>query len=92
VANLHFPGIGREAAELLAARGVSGVGIDTASLDPGPSKDFIAHRVLNGAGIYGLENVANLEQVPETGATVIALPMKIAGGTGGPARVIAILP
>ena len=92
VTNLHFPGYSREAAERLVDRRVAGVGIDTASLDPGPSRDFLAHRVLNGAGIYGLENVANLERVPESGATLIALPMKIEGGTGGPTRIIAILP
>jgi kynurenine formamidase len=93
VTHLHFPGISRAAAEwLVARRKVSGVGIDTASLDHGPSRDFDAHRVLNGAGIYGLENVAHLEQVPESGATLIALPMKIKGGSGGPTRIIAILP
>lgn len=92
-ANLHFPGISREAAEFLAAkRNIDGVGIDTASLDHGPSKDFIAHRVLNGANIYGLENVANLAKLPPTGVTVIALPMKIKGGTGAPTRIIAVLP
>lgn len=92
-ANLHFPGISREAAELLATqRSIDAVGIDTASLDHGPSKDFIAHRVLNGANIYGLENVANLDKLPEKGATLVALPMKIKGGTGGPTRIIAILP
>jgi kynurenine formamidase len=91
-ANLHFPGIAFEAAELLVQRGIDAVGIDTASIDHGPSKDFMTHRILNGADIYGLENVANLERLPETGATLIALPMKIAGGTGGPVRIIAILP
>jgi kynurenine formamidase len=92
-AHLHFPGIGRDAAEwLVARRKIAGVGIDTASLDHGPSSDFIAHRVLNGAGLYGIENVANLERVPATGATAIALPMKIKGGSGGPVRIIAILP
>ena len=91
-ANLHFPGISKEAAELLVQRRVNGVGIDTASLDHGPSRDFLAHRVLNGAGIYGLENVAQLDRVPATGATLIALPMKIKGGSGGPTRIIAILP
>lgn len=92
IANLHFPGISREAAQFLAAeRRIDGVGIDTASLDRGQSKDFIAHQILNGANIYGLENVANLEKLPPTGATLIALPMKIKGGTGGPARIIAIL-
>ena len=91
--HLHFPGISREAAEFLVTRRkISGVGIDTASLDHGPSKDFIAHQIINGANIYGLENVANLEQVPATGATLIALPMKIKGGTGGPTRIIASVP
>lgn len=92
-ANLHFPGISKEAAEFLAnERKANGVGIDTASLDYGQTKDFIAHQVLNGANIYGLENVAFLERVPPTGATLIALPMKIKGGTGGPVRIIALLP
>jgi kynurenine formamidase len=92
-ANLHFPGISREAAEwLVARRRIDAVGIDTPSLDHGPSKDFIAHRVLNGADVYGLENVANLDRLPARGATLIALPMKIKGGTGGPTRIIAILP
>ncbi|HYO63156.1 MAG TPA: cyclase family protein [Pyrinomonadaceae bacterium] len=92
-ANLHFPGISREAAEFLVKeRRLDGVGIDTASLDYGQSKDFIAHRVLNGANVYGLENVANLGRLPARGATLIALPMKIKGGTGGPARIIALLP
>jgi kynurenine formamidase len=92
-ANLHFPGISREAAELLARqRRVDGVGLDTASLDHGPSKDFIAHQILNGANIYGLENVVNLDRLPAKGATLIALPMKIKGGTGGPVRIIAMLP
>jgi kynurenine formamidase len=92
-ANLHFPGISREAAEFLAKRRkLDGVGIDTASIDHGPSKDFIAHQILNGANIYALENVANLDRLPAKGATLIALPMKIKGGTGGPARIIAIAP
>ncbi len=90
---LHFPGFSREAAEFLVTkRKINGVGIDTASLDHGPSSDFIAHRTFNGAEVYGLENVANLERLPSTGATLIALPMKIKGGTGAPTRIIAILP
>jgi kynurenine formamidase len=89
----HFPGFSREAAELLVTqRAVRGVGIDTASIDPGRSRDFPAHRVFNGADIYALENVAALEQVPARGATIIALPMKIKGGTGGPVRIIALVP
>jgi kynurenine formamidase len=90
--NLRFPGLSREAAELLAERGVDGVGIDTASLDYGQTKDFIAHRILSERNIYGLENLAHLDRLPASGATLIALPMKIKGGTGGPVRVIAILP
>ena len=91
-ANLHFPGISKEAAAILAERKVDAVGLDTPSLDHGPSKDFAAHRTLAGSNIIGLENVANLGKLPATGATVIALPMKIAGGTGGPTRIIAIIP
>jgi kynurenine formamidase len=92
VKHLHFPGISPEAAKVLVDRRVDGVGIDTASLDHGPSTDFRTHRILNGAGIYGLENVANLDRLPAAGATVIALPIKIRSGTGGPVRVMAILP
>ena len=91
-AHLHFPGVSQDAAELLVQRGVAGMGIDTASMDYGPSQDFIVHRVLNQAGIYGLENVANLERLPATGATLIALPMKIEDGSGAPVRIVAILP
>lgn len=91
-AERHFPGIGRDAAELLAhERQVAMVGIDTASLDHGPSRDFIAHQILNDANIAGLENVANLEQLPENGFLVVALPMKIAGGSGAPCRIVALL-
>ena len=90
--DLHFPGIGGAAAQLLVERGIDLVGIDTASLDHGPSVDFAAHRILNGANIPGLENVANLDELPTTGAFVIALPMKIGRGTGGPCRIVALLP
>ncbi|MEE9297357.1 MAG: cyclase family protein [Phycisphaerae bacterium] len=90
--DLSFPGIGEAAARALVSRRVDLVGLDTASLDHGPSIDFESHRVLNGANIPGLENVANLDKLPPRGATLIALPMKIDGGTGGPCRIIAILP
>ena len=92
VQNLHFPGIDPQAARQLLERKVDGVGIDTASLDYGPSRDFMTHRMLNEAGIYGLENVANLHRLPNSGATILALPMKIKNGTGGPVRIVAILP
>ena len=89
---LHFPGLSADGASLLAARRVAGVGIDTASIDPGPSRDFIAHQILAAADVYNLENLDNVELLPSRGATLIALPVKIGGGTGGPARVIAVLP
>lgn len=90
---LHFPGFSREAAEFLVReRRINGVGIDTPSIDHGPSQDFIVHQILGAADIYGIENVANLDRVPASGAILIALPMKIAGGTGGPVRIIAVLP
>lgn len=89
---LHFPGIGEAAARALVARKVAAVGIDTASIDHGPSKDFIAHQVLMGADIPAFENVASMESLPPRGALVIALPMKIGGGSGGPLRIVAVLP
>ena len=92
VENLHFPGISPGAAEFLVARGVAAVGIDTASIDPGVSRDFRTHQILLGAQIPGLENVANLEAVPARGALLFALPMKIGGGSGAPCRVVALVP
>jgi kynurenine formamidase len=88
--DLHFPGIGRDAAELLVERRAGLVGLDTASLDYGPSKDFITHQILTGANIPGLENIANIDQLPEKGFLIAALPMKIAGGSGGPCRIVAL--
>jgi kynurenine formamidase len=92
-ANLHFPGFSREAAEFLVAeRDIKAIGVDTPSIDHGPSTDFVVHRVVNGADKPGLENLANLDRLPPVGATLIALPMPIAGGSGGPVRAIAVLP
>jgi kynurenine formamidase len=91
--NLHFPSYGEDAAELLVnERKVAVLGVDTASIDHGPSTDFLAHRVAAAADVPGLENVANLDRLPPTGAYVIALPMKIGGGSGGPVRIVALLP
>lgn len=91
--HLHFPSYGREAAEILVnERGVAAIGVDTASIDYGPSQDFIVHQVAMKANVPGLENVAHLEELPETGAWVAALPMKIAGGSGGPLRIVAFIP
>ena len=91
--NLHFPAYGEEAARtLVEQRRVAVLGVDTASIDHGPSTDFIVHQVANGANVAGLENLTNLDRVPDTGAWVVALPMKIAGGSGGPARIVALVP
>jgi kynurenine formamidase len=90
---LRFPSYGKDAAELLVReRKVGALGVDTASIDHGPSKDFIVHQIANGANVPGFENVANLGEVPETGAWIVALPMKIAGGSGGPLRIVALVP
>jgi len=91
--SLHFPSFSAEAMSFLVHdRQVRGVGIDTASIDPGQSKDFQAHQILSAANSYAIENVAYLDQVPRRGATVFALPIKIKGGTGAPVRMIAIIP
>lgn len=93
VADLHFPGIHPELARFLAAeRDIKAVGLDTPSVDYGQSTDFASHVALYEENIYGLENVANLDGLPATGATVIALPMKLEGGSGGPVRIVAHLP
>lgn len=92
-ANLHFPSYGAEAAALLVrGRRVGALGVDTASIDYGPARDFPVHRLAAAAGVPGLENLAALERLPPTGAWVVALPMKIGGGSGGPLRAIAVLP
>jgi kynurenine formamidase len=91
--DLHFPSYGEDAARLLVEeRRVAALGVDTASIDYGQSKDFVVHRVANGANVPGFENVAHLERLPARGALVIALPMKIAGGSGGPLRIVAAIP
>lgn len=92
VTTLHFPGVSEAGALVLQARGVAGVGIDTASIDPGVSSEFEAHRVLAARNAYNLENLTGLDGLPETGFGIIALPMKIEGGTGGPTRVVAVVP
>jgi kynurenine formamidase len=71
---------------------VAAIGVDTASIDYGPSKDFLVHRLAGAADVPGFENVANLEELPATGAWLIALPMKIAGGSGGPLRILGVVP
>jgi kynurenine formamidase len=91
--HLHFPSYGAEAARaLVEERKVGVLGVDTASIDHGPSKDFLVHQIAAAANVPGLENVTNVDQLPATGAWVIALPMKIAGGSGGPVRIVALVP
>jgi len=93
VANLHFPGLHPEAAKWLTEnRSIHAIGLDTPSIDYGQSTLFESHRVLFEHNVPAFENVANLGSLPATGATVIALPMKIGGGSGGPLRIIAFLP
>lgn len=87
---LHFPGISKAAAEFLVKeRSVKAVGLDTPSLDYGQSTDFIAHRILLAANCPGFENLANLDKLPSKDFYVVALPMKIGKGSGGPLRIIA---
>ena len=89
---MHFPGYSVESAKLLIERGVVGLGIDTLSVDYGASKNYEVHRVDLAAGLYNLENLANAEYLPESGAYIIAAPIKLEGGSGGPCRVFAVLP
>jgi kynurenine formamidase len=89
---LSFPSYGVDAARLLVeARRIAALGIDTASIDYGRSTDFQVHRVAAAQNVPGLENLTNLDQLPATGALVIALPMKIEGGSGGPLRAVALV-
>jgi kynurenine formamidase len=91
--HLQFPGYGADAGRLLVEdRKIAILGIDTASIDYGKSKDFIVHQIAAAQGIVNLENLTGLEQLPASGFYVAALPMKIAGGSGGPVRVVAMIP
>ena len=93
VPELHFPGISPDAAKwLVQERRIGAIGIDTPSIDYGQSKLFETHQILYGAGIPGFENVAYLDELPEAGSFVVALPMKIAGGSGGPLRMVGFVP
>ncbi len=91
--NLHFPAYGEESARyLVEERRVGALGVDTASIDAGQATDFIVHQIAGGAGVPSLENVANMDGLPETGFWVIALPVKIGRGSGGPVRIVAVIP
>ena len=93
IAKLHFPGLAPEAAQWLTERrSIKAVGIDTASIDRGQSKQFGSHIRLFERNVPAFENLADLDRLPEEGFTIVALPMKIAGGTGAPLRIVAVLP
>jgi kynurenine formamidase len=93
VEKLHFPAIDPAAAErLVKNRKVKAVGLDVASVDFGQSKDFKTHQILYEQNIPGFENVANLDKLPPKGVFIIALPMKIKGGSGAPLRIVAVVP
>ena len=92
IAKLHFPGLHPDAARWLTVnRSIKAIGLDTASIDYGQSTLFESHRILFDKNIPAFENVANLHRLPAKRFSVIALPMKIKGGSGGPLRIIAIL-
>lgn len=88
---MHFPGFGKDAVDfLIAERNVSGIGVDTLSLDHGPSTTFAVHYTWLSTAKWGLENLANLEAIPPSGATIIVGAPKVASGSGGPSRVLAV--
>ena len=88
---MHFPGFSCEAVRYLIQRTVSGIGCDTMSVDFGASQDFAVHRLALGAGLYHLENLSDLTELPESGAFLVIAPIKLEGGSGGPVRVFALL-
>ncbi|MCX7973896.1 MAG: cyclase family protein [Candidatus Aminicenantes bacterium] len=88
---LSFPAYSPEVTEfLIKERKIKGLAIDTPSIDFGQSKDFKVHQILCGAEKLALENIANLDQLPEKGAILYVIPMLIKNGTGAPARVFAV--
>lgn len=92
VAKLHFPGLDPAAAQwLVEQRKIKAIGLDTPSIDYGQSTLFESHQILFKADIPAFENVANLEKLPAKGIWVVALPMKIKNGSGGPLRIVALV-
>jgi kynurenine formamidase len=93
VKDLHFPGLHPDTAKwLVGNRKIKAVGIDTASIDPGQSTTFGSHVALMTHNIPAFENVANVEKLPVKGFQIVALPMKIKGGSGAPLRIVAFVP
>jgi len=92
VPELHFPGLSAEAAKwLVENRNIHAIGLDTPSIDYGQSTDFMAHRILFEHDLTAYENLANLEKLPAVGSYIIAMPMKIKGGSGAPLRIVALM-
>jgi len=90
---MHFPGFSEDAGRFLVTeRSIRGIGIDNFSIDPGTSRTFPTHGVVNGAGKFHLENVANVHMLPASGAYLIVAPIKIEGGSGGQVRIFGIVP
>lgn len=90
---LHFPGFSEEAIQyLLTERKVVALGIDTLSIDYGPSKDFAGHKLSHAGGLYHIENMTNLDKLPARGSVLFAGPLAIESGSGSPARVLAVSP
>ena len=89
--NFAFPGFAKSATDMLAEMGVVAIGVDTLSLDPGNSADFAVHYGWLPSGRYGIENLAGLDKLPAKGATIFVGAPKVGGGTGGPARVLAVV-
>jgi kynurenine formamidase len=89
---LHFPGYSEEAITYLTTRNIVALGIDTLSIDYGPSKDFAGHRRSHAKGLYHIENLTRLDQLPARGAAIFVGPLAIDSGSGSPARVLAIAP
>lgn len=93
IAKLHFPGLHPDAARWLTTeRAIHAIGLDTPSIDYGQSTLFESHQILFRQNIPAFENLANLDRLPAVGASVVALPMKIKGGSGGPLRIVALVP
>ncbi|KAJ2947462.1 hypothetical protein O0L34_g17246 [Tuta absoluta] len=90
----NFPGLSAEIAEWVTThyKNIVGIGVDTASVDPGSSQDFPVHRITAASGLYGIENVNLNKPIPDHGCTALVMPMKIAEGSGAPLRLVAICP
>ena len=88
---MHFPGFSMDAAKILLDRKIGGIGCDTLSIDRGNSTDFPVHHLVLGANVYQLENLRDLDALPEAGAFLIVAPIKLEGGSGGAVRVFALV-